>query len=84
MSLLDPETSKLTVRAKEAVRHLFEKYAIATPEVPDLLFLGSEQVKELIEGVSDKASLKPSAILAYNSNEDLTKLLFADFQSYYE
>lgn len=84
MSLLEPDTNKLTSKARAACRILFEKFAIATPEAPDLLFLSTDLVKELTEKVSDKASLRPSSILAYNTNEDVNKLLYTDFLNYYE
>ena len=38
----------------------------------------------MTEKVSDKASLRPTGILAYNTNEDVNKFLLADFLSYYE
>ena len=84
ISLVDSATKKLTPTARDAVRELFERFAIATPEQPDILFLGYDQAKELIEAVSDKASLRPTSIMAFNTNEDLGKLLYHDFLSYYE
>ena len=84
ISLLDSSSNKLTPRARDAVRELFERFAIASPEQPDILFLGYDQARELIEAVSDKASLRPTSLMAYNTNEDLGKLLYHDFLSYYE
>ena len=84
VSLLDTETKKITQRIKDAVKSLFDRFAISKPEAPELLFLGTDQVKELMEAVSDKASLRPKDLMAYNTNEDLTIMLFDDFLNYYE
>ncbi len=84
MSLIDSETKKFSAKARAACRILFEKFAIASPDSPDLLYLGTEQIKELTEKVSDKASLRPLSILVYNTNEDVNKFLYPDFLSYYE
>ena len=83
VSLLDGETEKLTQRIEEAVKSLFDRFAISKPEAPELLFLGTEEIKALMEAVSEKASLRPKDIMAYNTNEDLSIMLYDDFLNYY-
>ena len=56
-SLLESGTEKLTVRAKAAVRKLWEKFSIADAEVPELLYMNTQNVKSLIDAVSDKKNL---------------------------
>jgi len=36
-----------------------------------------------MEKVSDKAENKPSALMAYNTREDLSRLYFDDFLNFY-
>lgn len=84
VSLLDTETGKLTQTIKDSVKSLFDRFAVSQPGAPDKYFLGTDQVKELVEAVSEKASLRPSDIMAYCTNEDLSKMEFDDFLNYYE
>ena len=84
VSLLDSETWKMTQGSKDAVKSLFDRFAISKPETPEVLFLGVDEVKALMEAVSDKASLRPKDLMAYNTNEDLEIMLYDDFLNYYE
>jgi len=51
-SLLETGSNKMTAMAKQATKSLFEKFAIASAEAPDLLFLDPERVKQLMVSVS--------------------------------
>ena len=83
LPLLDESTNSLDPRAKEGLRKLFEKFAIASPEVPDELFIGESQFAELSKNVSDRASLRPTSLMAYTSNQ-ASKVYFDDFLNFYE
>ena len=78
--LLESGTKTLTENVKVAVKQLFDKFAV---ESDGLQYLGTDQIKTLIEVVGTNSENKPSAILAYNTNEDASKMLFGDFLSFY-
>ena len=83
LTLLEPGTQKLTARAKENVRKLWKSFSVTDIE-STLEHMDTEAVKRMIAAVSDKTSLQPRSIMAYNTNEDANKLLYTDFLSYYE
>ena len=68
LPLLDASTNSLEPRAKEGLKMLFEKFAISDgPEQPEL-YIGESQFAELSKNVSDRASLRPTSLMAYTSN----------------
>lgn len=73
----------MTERVTEAVKLLFDKFAVHSETVPEMRYLGTDEIKQLTEQVSSKAEHKPSSILAYNTSEDVDKLLFSDFLAFY-
>ena len=84
MSLVDEGTKKLRKDVTDLLRTLFERFAISKPETPDILYLGTEQVTSLIDKISTKDTEKPKDVMAYNMNDDLTMLLYEDFENYFE
>lgn len=57
--LIDTETSKLTQMIRDAVRSLFDRFAVAKPESPNKYFIGTDEAKALMSAVSTKASERP-------------------------
>ena len=65
------------------MRKLWKSFSVTDIE-STLEHMDTEAVKRMIAAVSDKTSLQPRSIMAYNTNEDANKLLYTDFLSYYE
>ena len=83
LTLLEPGTKKLTARAKESVKNLWNKFKL-TEENSSLEYMNSAAVQKLMTAVSDKVTHRPHSIMTYNTNEDNNTLYYADFLSYYE